>query len=295
MPPNVLRLSKSQLDGACSDVRYSDDFFLDLIFEKVDAETATMHLEEQEGAEENEDTTAEKMKPVIKASSYDAMLNGDSRFWDVIEARKKEHAKQKNDNPMWGPTIGRRRGESKKKESKSMDSDGQRAKTKEEAQLEAFSIGNDFDFLPTEITPPPESKTVEPQKDSLMEALNALDHDENSEASQPAHDQVETEEVVFGGKTDGPAFDDSIPLDGTTTSVEGKDAEKLTRGGTDDIGESIQLEAKEENQIGVTDDDDLEDMDALLASVDDDFGDVDLADFDVDDDLDDLENMLKNA
>jgi len=37
----------------------------------------------------------------------------------------------------------------------------------------------------------------------------------------------------------------------------------------------------------------IDDMDALLASADEDLGDLDLGDFDMDDDLEDLENMLK--
>jgi tensin len=88
VPPNVLILTKSQLDGACTDQRYPDDFFLDLIFEKVDAEMVTKHLEEQqEGEEAAVDSEGNENKgkgkgPVVKASSYDTMLHGDSRFWD---------------------------------------------------------------------------------------------------------------------------------------------------------------------------------------------------------------------
>lgn len=44
VPPKVLRLDKSQLDGACSDRRFTEDFFLDLIFEKCDAAMASRHL-----------------------------------------------------------------------------------------------------------------------------------------------------------------------------------------------------------------------------------------------------------
>merc|ERR1740124_1518919 len=39
VPPKVLRLTKAQLDGACHDRRYADDFFIDLIFEECDATT----------------------------------------------------------------------------------------------------------------------------------------------------------------------------------------------------------------------------------------------------------------
>jgi hypothetical protein len=40
-------------------------------------------------------------------------------------------------------------------------------------------------------------------------------------------------------------------------------------------------------------DDDLDDMDALLATADEDLGAFEIDDFDDDDDLEDLENMLK--
>ena len=44
IPPKVLRLTKAQLDGACSDDRFSDDFFIDFIFEACDASMASKHL-----------------------------------------------------------------------------------------------------------------------------------------------------------------------------------------------------------------------------------------------------------
>ena len=53
VPPNVLRLTKEQLDGACNDKRYPDNFFLDLIFDKVDAETVAKHLKEHGEEEES--------------------------------------------------------------------------------------------------------------------------------------------------------------------------------------------------------------------------------------------------
>ena len=106
VPPNVLRLTKSQLDGACTNQRYPDDFFLDLIFEKVDSKMATKHLEEQqEGEEAAVDSEGNEKKgkgPMVKASSYDTMLHGDSRSWNVIAAKRQEQGKQKNDDPQVG-------------------------------------------------------------------------------------------------------------------------------------------------------------------------------------------------
>jgi len=62
VPPKVLRLTKAQLDGACHDRRYADDFFIDLIFEECDATMASKHIlstnpeENVEGAA-NDNTT----------------------------------------------------------------------------------------------------------------------------------------------------------------------------------------------------------------------------------------------
>lgn len=148
VPPKVLRLTKAQLDGACGDKRFSDDFFLDLIFEPCDEATASKHLmsnqektgtnntatsgkddnDEAEGGAANEAAQRRSMGTVsnantVSASAYDSMLHRDSRFWDVIAKRREENMKKlaeiekrgeekddsKKDMPLSGPTIGRRR------------------------------------------------------------------------------------------------------------------------------------------------------------------------------------------
>jgi hypothetical protein len=145
VPPKVLRLTKAQLDGACGDKRFSDDFFLDLIFEPCDEATASKHLmsnqektgnnnvnsgndDEVGGGTANEAAQRRSMGTVsngntVSASAYDTMLHRDSRFWDVIAKRREENMKKlaemekrggvkdesKVDAPLSGPTIGRRR------------------------------------------------------------------------------------------------------------------------------------------------------------------------------------------
>ena len=47
-PPNVMRLTKSQLDGGCTDDRFPDDFYIDIIFEPIDAAEASKALKEGE-------------------------------------------------------------------------------------------------------------------------------------------------------------------------------------------------------------------------------------------------------
>jgi hypothetical protein len=292
VPPNVLRLTKSQLDGACSDRRYPDDFFLDLIFEKVDAETATKHLEEEAEEEDEGDEGSTKKEgkgkgPIVKASNYDAMLQGDSRFWDVINNRRQEHSSRKNDDPLWGPTVGRRRGEGKKKEQGS-DKGETEGSPKKQTPFDTFSIGNEFDFLPVE---PAGSSAAEPvEKDSLMEALDALDEDE-----------TETEEVVFD--------DSNVPKSEITATETPTDSSALSAAETEDTKATLsetRTPTEEDNKTASKETtpapsqassvDGLEDMDALLAGADEDLGDIDLEDFDDDDDddLDDLEAMLNS-
>ena len=70
-PPNVMRLTKSQLDGACTDDRFVEDFFLDFILEPVDAEEASRLLKEEEeeklGVAHPTDDAASGEKPAAAA------------------------------------------------------------------------------------------------------------------------------------------------------------------------------------------------------------------------------------
>ncbi len=148
-PPKVLRLSKAQLDGACSDKRFSEDFFIDLIFEECTAAMASKHListpekgsdvggrvkfAQDKGTENvQNEAAARRMGGTIAgsesndgdsvtASAYDSMLHRDSRFWDVISERREANRKmssndlsgtnitESNAASFYGPTIGRRR------------------------------------------------------------------------------------------------------------------------------------------------------------------------------------------
>jgi C2 domain of PTEN tumour-suppressor protein len=291
VPPNVLRLTKSQLDGACSDNRYPDNFFLDLIFEKVDAEVVAKHLKEH-GEEEEGDPDKEQADKnghggaVVKASKFDSMLQGDSRFWDVINQKKQEHLKHGSNDPFWGPTVGRRRGEGEK-QSKETEQKEHAAPAKERSHMETFSIGNELDFLPTE-------EETKLERDSLMDALNALDEDEM------AHHEADTEEIVFGdGSIASGSQDSSEPVfvtkeDGSNapseeasvsqSSVDNAESQASSTKQNGDVIQAVKESALEE----------MDDMDALLATADEDFGDLDLDGFDDDDDdLEDLESMLK--
>lgn len=203
VPPKVMRLTKAQLDGACTDDRFRDEFFLDLIFETVEADAASKVLTENEADSESDSESQlhhsqppSQTSATVKASAYDSMLHRDSRFWDVITARREEHSK--NDNakvdPLFGPTIGRRRQLTKKKTGDGSSLAEQSvASNAQVAALETFSIGGELDFLPSSLVPDVIAHTPVklgiPKQDSLMDSLMAALDDESA--------FTDTEEIVF--------------------------------------------------------------------------------------------------
>jgi tensin len=133
IPPKVLRLRKSEIDGACSDKRYADDFFIDLVFEECSASMASKHLlSTPENEDEDEDETEMKFSKdakgdvhseaslrrmggtivgsetsgaiTVTASAYDSMLHRDSRFWDVIAQRRNEKNQAGTSAPASDPS-----------------------------------------------------------------------------------------------------------------------------------------------------------------------------------------------
>lgn len=219
------------------------------------------------------------------------MLHRDSRFWDVIAKRNEAHAKDEeaNADPMYGLTVGRRRDFASKKKSD----------VTEKAQspaLQTFSIGNEFDFLPSDDPKPAPKPAAKPKPDSLMEALmGAL----NEEPDNPH----ETETIVFEASGDdtqpkpqsAPASMGVPSLDNAAAA--GSGAEGKAAGETPVVVSGTASAAGSDDKTG---DDDMDalladanmnlgaDMDALLADVGD--GDDDLLDLDAD--LEDLENFL---
>ena len=221
------------MDGACSDKRFSEDFFLDLIFEPCDEATASKHLMEnsekassgggadtaagaEDGGEEGAANEAAERRS-MGTVAYDSMLHRDSRFWDVIAARREENRqkmaalekkevapesegdKEDANTPLFGPTIGRRRDFTALKRSDSAADAGTagedatrtdvKSAKKPQNPMSAFSIGGDFDFG-SDSTPKPPTSSEEPnkvpispptpkpkQRDELMEALMDLDDD----------------------------------------------------------------------------------------------------------------------
>jgi hypothetical protein len=227
-----MRFTKLQLDGACSDDRFSSDFFIDFIFEPIDAEEASKLISSNSSdattdAPLNSETSSAKkanVRQAVQASAEDSMLYGDSRFWDVISNRMKENATQTsvpNNDPLFGPTVGRRRdrknAEGQNDEMKLIDplsnvSSMSERRNNPNSELGAFSIGGEMDFLPSVVgsesaqmqnldSPASKSKkiggglakeTQEPKKDSLLEALMGALDDGNIE-----NDQSDVEIVEF--------------------------------------------------------------------------------------------------
>lgn len=227
------------------------------------------------------------------------MLHRDSRFWDVIAKRNEAHAKdeQATSDPMYGPTVGRRRDFGAKKKS----DDGEKA---ESPALQTFSIGNEFDFLPSDDPKPAAAvgPPKPPKKDTLMEALMGALNEEPDE-------EHETEEIVFhsdSGEDSKPQASSAPPSIGVPapekTATIAPQAESDTEAGGKDATstekkpvESAAAETANSavSDVGAGDDD----MDALLAEANLDMGDDDmdalLADVDGDDlDMDDLESFL---
>lgn len=305
-PPNVMRLTKVQLDGACSDDRFVDDFFLDFIFEAVDAEEAIRLLNEEDnlGSSADMDPSSKRKDSASKASAVkatadDSMLHRDSRFWDVIATRMKEHAadnSEREEDSMWGPTVGRRRDFS------SNDEEGKEGGSKvtseqERNALEAFSIGGEFDFLPETVEPesqaqPPVSPRMKPpgtpKKDSLMEALMGALDDDNDEVDDHDHEIVAFD---FPEKEENATVTASVETEECATFAAGIQNEPIpapTDAASDRKREDDDM-AKLMAEATMNLD---EDMDALFAGGDG-LSDDDLLNLDVDDaELDDLENFL---
>ena len=97
IPCGIQRLTKSQMDGACHDDRFAQDFFVDLIFSPLDAhqddiDVPTSTTSECEGGEVSEDvskvTDAGLSIKSQDQKAYNAMVEHSSSFWDEIAKRK---------------------------------------------------------------------------------------------------------------------------------------------------------------------------------------------------------------
>jgi C2 domain of PTEN tumour-suppressor protein len=343
VPPNVMRLTKEQLDGACRDKRFPDDFFVDLIFEPCVAEMASKHIsgkadatEGQEDSAKSGDTDSQNeaslrrergtisgaanssmVSPkagegaIVTASAYDSMLHRDSRFWDVIAARRQEHAQQESSTStiesMHGPTIGRRRrfDEPSNSNDSQQENDGANSKSGEKS-MPMFSIGGGFELESKSLkhsdsTKASSQEVSQPkERDELMDALNAIDDVESPvfirNARLPLTEDVSSivklpSSNLFEDTKVCPNDSNMVPENHPTNkSLQEQDNQDAI-----EIAESSNMNTAVQEAtalLGITDL--TEDMDDLLAAgeaEDADTGDLDDFDFD-DDDLNDLETFL---
>lgn len=109
VPSGVLRLTREQLDGAGTDSRFDDDFFIDLIFAPVVKATAV--ASSSASADGNDPSVTVASAPEVMTSSktlsdegmelldtsekYEQSLHKDARFWEGISNRKQKAKRRK--------------------------------------------------------------------------------------------------------------------------------------------------------------------------------------------------------
>lgn len=120
VPCGVLRLTKAQLDGACSDPRFDDDFFIDLIFAPIEkAQSASAASSTATAGTTGTGASVEMavggMSPAaaglstvgvptdqglvidsMSSDRYELSLHRDTRFWDAVAARKSKSKKRRS-------------------------------------------------------------------------------------------------------------------------------------------------------------------------------------------------------
>lgn len=94
VPCGVLRLTKVQLDGANTDTRFDEDFFVDLIFAPID--TSESGNIQSGGTPAKEPTDSGLKIDEAAADKYEQSLHRDAKFWDAITNRKQKSRKRRS-------------------------------------------------------------------------------------------------------------------------------------------------------------------------------------------------------
>ena len=92
-PTRNLRLTKAQLDSACSDPRFSEDFYIDLIFASGDFDVSNT-ANSDEKVKSSESDNGDEEKEVTER--YEQSLHSDYRFWESVAARKAKAKKRRS-------------------------------------------------------------------------------------------------------------------------------------------------------------------------------------------------------
>lgn len=94
VPCGVLRLTKVQLDGANTDPRFDEDFFVDLIFAPIEAGTSNLSSDESSGQGQPSDSGL--VIDSDMAEQYEQSLHRDAKFWDAVTNRKNKARKRRS-------------------------------------------------------------------------------------------------------------------------------------------------------------------------------------------------------
>ncbi|KAG4059298.1 hypothetical protein PC123_g5764 [Phytophthora cactorum] len=130
IPQGILRLTKAQLDGACSDPRFDQDFFVDLIFADVETEGKALTADVSGGEHVNTPKSEGVSLNEEDRQAYEDMLHRDEAFWQDIEDRKKRLQKQREEQ------LKKKKAEAEAKAAAEAAAEAE-AKAKAEAEAEA--------------------------------------------------------------------------------------------------------------------------------------------------------------
>ncbi|KAH7476278.1 hypothetical protein PRIC1_000286 [Phytophthora ramorum] len=132
IPQGILRLTKAQLDGACSDPRFDQDFFVDLIFADVETEGKAATTESNDDESVNKPKSEGVSLNEEDRQAYEDMLHRDEAFWQDIEDRKKRLQKQREEQ------LKKKKAEAEAKAAAEAAAEAEaKAKAKAEAEAEA--------------------------------------------------------------------------------------------------------------------------------------------------------------
>jgi hypothetical protein len=96
VPCGVLRLTKAQLDGASSDARFDEEFFIDLIFAPIEKATAVSSSSGSSGQVVGVPSDSGLIIDATSTDRYELSLHRDSKFWEAVSARKARSKKRRS-------------------------------------------------------------------------------------------------------------------------------------------------------------------------------------------------------
>ncbi|CAI5740627.1 unnamed protein product [Peronospora destructor] len=211
IPQGILRLTKAQLDGACSDSRFDQDFFVDLIFADVDAEGKSATTDTDVGEPANTPKSEGVLLNEEDRQAYEDMLHRDETFWQDIEDRKTRLQKLREEQPEKKQAEAEPKAAEAEAKAKS-GSETEAAKKEQVAQRQkSFSINGTDDYtVPKEKSSRKGSWSEEKDKE-LMSELESLTGGALTQAATDV-DGADLEEKSVDAATATSDMDDSKGL-----------------------------------------------------------------------------------